>query len=510
MTVDVDYAKRGDINIAYQVVGDGDVDIIFAVGLVSHLELMWADPHATAFLWRLSELGRLILFDKPGTGLSDPVVGMPTVEQRAQDFLAVLDAAGSRQAVVVGYSEASSPAALLAATYPERVEGLLLLSGFPKSYATAEFLPHMVGRNDEIWAPLRHSSDHWGDGSLALTLSPWLRSSAVYRRLAPSMERACASPGMARTIIQAMWDYDVRSALDAISARTRVIHRTDEYMPIEFGRVFAERIDGAEMVELPGDEHIHFYNGDDIVEAIASFIGGRPAARTRSSRALATVLFTDIVDSTATAAAMGDDRWRALLARHDAIAADEIERHGGRLVKHLGDGLLATFDRPLLSIRCALALATRSTELGLEMRAGIHTGECDVVGDDVAGIAVHIGARMAALAGPGEVVVSSTVRDLVLGSGVHFADRGAHELKGVPGQWPVLAVVDDHSADQAPPPGLDEDARAAGAATPTMRRLDKAIVRVAATAPWLTRPALRLVGRIRTRGSGATAPTRRS
>lgn len=500
MTIDVQYADRGGINIAYQAVGDGDVDIIFAAGLVSHLELMWADPHATAFLSRLAELGRLILFDKPGTGLSDPVVGAPTVEQRAQDFLAVLDAASSKRAVVIGYSEASAPAALLAATYPHRVEGLVLLSGFPKAHATDDFLPHMEQRlNHELWAPLRHSAEHWGDGSLALVLSPWMRSSAVYRRLAPSIERACASPGMARTLIEAMWDYDVRTVLDAIAAPTRVIHRIDEYMPIELGRELAERIGGAELVELPGDEHIHFFDGEDVTEAIGSFIGGRPAARTRSSRALTTVLFTDIVDSTATAAAMGDDRWRALLARHDAVASEEVERHGGRLVKHLGDGLLATFERPLLSIRCARALVARAAELGVEIRAGIHTGECDVVGDDIAGIAVHIGARIATLGGPGEVVASSTVRDLVLGSGVHFADRGVHELKGVPGRWPVVAVADDDSADQAPQQDLEGEQRGAGAAVPTMRRLDRAIVRAAGTVPWLTRPVLRAGGSIRSR-----------
>lgn len=499
MTVDVDYAKRGDINIAYQAVGEGDVDIVFGAGLVSHLDLLWGDPNASSFFRRLGEFGRLLLFDKPGTGLSDPVVGLPTLDQRVGDFLAVLDAAGSKKAVVIGFSEAAAPAAVLAATHPERVEALVLVSGWARATSSAEYLPHMEGYIENCWKALSHSADHWGDGALLLALSPWFRKSPLYRRLAPSIERACTSPGMARSLISAMRHYDARAAMDAMSVPTLVVHRSDEFIPVECGRDAADRVRGARFVELPGDEHMCFLNGDDITDAIGEFLGGSRSTVTRSSRALTTILFTDIVGSTSAAAAMGDDRWRALLAHHDAVAAEEVERHGGRLVKSLGDGILATFDRPLLSIRCARALATRARDFGVEIRAGIHTGECDLLGDDVAGIAVHIGARIANLAGPGEVVVSATVRDLVLGSGVHFAERGTHELKGVPGQWPVLCVVDDESADQAPAPNLDGAAHTAGAATPTMRTFDKLAVRLAARAPWLTRPALRIGGKVRSR-----------
>lgn len=494
--LDVEYARRGDLSIAYQVVGDGPIDVIFGAGLVSHLDLMWGDPNASAFLRRLGEFGRLILFDKPGTGLSDPVVGMPTLEQRAHDFLAVLDAVGSQRAAVIGYSEASAPAALLAASYPERVEALVLLSGFARAVADEHWLPQCQDYLENVlWRMLWHSAEHWGDGREILTMSPWFRESPVYRRLAPSIERASASPGMARSIIHAMREYDVLPALDSIRAPTVVIHRTDEFVPVECGRDFAERIPGAKLVELPGDEHLHFFNGDDITDAIGQFLGRSSPHSARASRALTTVLFTDIVDSTRTAATLGDERWAALLDHHDRITSEEVERHGGRLIKQLGDGALAVFDRPLMSIRCAGALIERVGELGVEVRAGIHTGECDVVGDDVAGIAVHIGARIAALARAAEVLVTATVRDLVLGSGVQFANRGVHELKGVPGEWQVLAVAADNSTDQRAVPGVSGEP----AATATMHRRDKALVALAARTPWLTRSALRVGGVIRPR-----------
>jgi class 3 adenylate cyclase/pimeloyl-ACP methyl ester carboxylesterase len=494
--LDVEYARRGDLSIAYQVLGDGPVDIVFGAGLVSHLDLMWGDPHASSFLRRLGQVGRLILFDKPGTGLSDPVSGPPTVEQRAQDFLAVLDAAGSRQAAVIGYSEAAAPAALLAASYPDRVEALVLLSGFARAVANQDWLPEREDYMENVlWKLLWHSADHWGDGSMAITLSPWMRDSPVYRRLAPSIERASASPGMARSLIHAVRRYDVLPVLDSIRAPTIVVHRKDEFVPIECGRDFAERIPGAKLTELSGDEHLPFFNGEDITDAIGAFLGNSTPHHASQGRALTTVLFTDIVDSTSTAATLGDERWGALRDHHDRTTCEEVERHGGRLIKQLGDGALATFDRPLMSIRCAGAIIERMNELGVEVRAGIHTGECDVTGDDVGGIAVHIGARIAALGATAEVLVTSTVRDLVLGSGVQFAERGVHELKGVPGEWRVLAVAADNSSDQTAVPG----GRGEPAAKETMHRRDKAIVALASRTPWLTHPTLRIAGRVRTR-----------
>jgi pimeloyl-ACP methyl ester carboxylesterase len=308
VTVDVEYARRGDICIAYQAIGDGPVDIILGAGLVSHLDLMWADPYATDFLRRLASIGRLILFDKPGTGLSDPVVGTPTVQQRADDFLAVLDAADSKRAVVIGNSEAATPAMLLAATHPERVEALISMCGVPRVIPGKDYLPGNEHRFDRLWANMRHCSQHWGDGAFFHTLSPYARESAVYRRLAPNVERACASPGMARVIIDAYWDYDVTGAIDAVDVPTLVIHRTDDIMPIEGARWAADAIAGAKLLELPGDEHMCFFNGDDILAGIEDFVGGR-APRGPISRKLVTVLYTDIVDSTARAVAMGDETW---------------------------------------------------------------------------------------------------------------------------------------------------------------------------------------------------------
>ncbi|HVQ48418.1 MAG TPA: alpha/beta hydrolase, partial [Mycobacterium sp.] len=264
MTVDVEYAHRGDISIAYQAIGDGPVDIILGAGLVSHLDLLWADPHATAFLRRLASMGRLLLFDKPGTGLSDPVAGIPTVQQRADDFLAVLDAAGSRRAVVIGFSEACTPAILLAATHPERVEALIALSGVARITPTKDYLPGIEDRFEPMWAMFRHSTERWGDGSMFQTLSPYARENTVYRRLAQNVERACASPGMARVMINALWDYDVTGVAGAVDVPTLVIHRTSEVLPIECARWTADAIPGAKMLELPGAEHMCWFNGDDI------------------------------------------------------------------------------------------------------------------------------------------------------------------------------------------------------------------------------------------------------
>lgn len=497
--LEVEYAKRGDLSIAYQVLGDGPVDVIFGAGLVSHLDLLWGDPHCTAFLRRLGQLGRLLLYDKPGTGLSDPVEGFPTVEQRCQDFLAVLDAAGSRRAVVIGFSEAAASAALLAATYPERVEAVVLLSGFVRGTASEAYLPDQEDYFENVlWKVMWHSAENWGDGSLATALSPWMRTSAVYRRLAPSIERASASPGMARSLIHGTRVYDVIPALASISIPTLVVHRQEDFLPVAIARDCAERIPGAQLVELPGDEHMCFFGGDDIVDAIGAFVGGSHRGTASSQRSLTTVLFTDIVDSTATAATLGDEQWGALLAHHDRVTTEEVERHDGRFVKQLGDGMLATFHRPLTSIRCARAIIERMGELGVDIRAGVHTGECDLVDDDVTGIAVHIGARVAALGSAGEVLVTSTVRDLVLGSGVQFEDHGLHDLKGVPGSWTVLAVAQDHSRDQRVVPTVTGEAQGQSpAAAHTMLRRDKALVALARM-PWLSHPALQISGRFGT------------
>ncbi|MDT5064000.1 MAG: hypothetical protein QOK02_155 [Mycobacterium sp.] len=495
MAVDIEYARRGDICIAYQAIGDGPVDIILGAGLVSHLDLVWADPYATAFLRELASMGRLLLFDKPGTGLSDPVAGVPTVQQRADDFLAVLDAAGSRRAVVIGYSEASAPAILLAATHPERVEGLIAMSGMARLTPTEDYIPGTEHRFEPFWAMVRHCSEHWGDGTMLHTLSPYSRENLVYRRLAPNLERACASPGMARVMINAMWDYDVTAAVDAVDVPTLVIHRTGDVVPVEGSRWIADHIDGAKMLELPGAEHMCFFNGDDILTGIEDFVGGS-APRGPISRKLVTVLYTDIVGSTARAVEMGDETWSTLLAAHHAAVRDQVERHDGTLVKTMGDGVLATFDRPTLAVRCALAISRHAGDEGVQVRAGVHAGECEVTDSDISGVAAHIGSRIMALAGPAEVLVSATVRDLVFGSGVDFEDRGEHELKGVPGKWSVHAVVADHRQDQRPASQATAD-EAALTPSPvaTMKATDRALVGVAGRAPRLSRITMRLLSR---------------
>jgi class 3 adenylate cyclase/pimeloyl-ACP methyl ester carboxylesterase len=495
VAVDVEYARRGDISIAYQAIGDGPVDIIFGAGLVSHLDLMWADPYATAFLRRLASIGRLLLFDKPGTGLSDPVVGVPTVQQRADDFLAVLDAAGSRRAVVIGNSEACTPATLLAATHPERVEALIALCGVPRITPNDDFLPGTEHRWEPFWALVRHCSEHWGDGSMFHTLSPYARDNLVYRKLAPNVERACASPGMARVIINALWDYDVTGAVDAVDVPTLVIHRTGDILPVEAARWTADAIAGAKLLELPGDEHMCFFNGDDMLAGIEDFVGGS-APRGPTLRKLVTVLYTDIVESTARAVEMGDETWSTLLETHHSAVRDQVERHDGTLIKTMGDGVLAIFERPTLAVRCALAISRHAAEEGVEVRAGVHAGECEVTDDDISGIAAHIGSRIMALAGPAEVLVSATVRDLVFGSGVEFEARGEHDLKGVPGKWSVHAVMADRRQDQRPASqATPEHAALTPPPTATMNAADRAIVQVANRAPRLSRFALRMVSR---------------
>jgi class 3 adenylate cyclase len=342
---------------------------------------------------------------------------------------------------------------------------------------------------------IRHCTDHWGDGSMLQTLSPYARENLVYRRLAANVERACASPGMARVMIKAMWDYDVTAAADAVDVPTLVVHRTGDVVPVEGARWIADNIAGAKMLELPGAEHMCFFNGDDILAGIEGFIGGS-APRGPISRKLVTVLYTDIVESTAHAVAMGDETWSTLLGVHHAAVRDQVERHDGTLIKTMGDGVLATFDRPTLAVRCALAVSRHAGDEGVQVRAGVHAGECEVTDDDISGVAAHIGSRIMALAGPGEVLVSATVRDLVFGSGVEFEPRGEHELKGVPGQWSVHAVVADRREDQRPASrATPEQAALTPSPAATMTPADRAIVGVANRAPRLSRFTLRMLSR---------------
>ena len=432
------YAKSGEVNIAYQVVGDGPLDLVFVPGFISHLDLQWADPRIARFLEKLASFSRLIMFDKRGTGLSDPVAAPAPLEDRMDDVRAVMDAAGSERAALFGLSEGGAMSVLFAATYPERTRALLLCGAFPNGTLDPDDNPGGQRWVDGVQS-VRSATEHWGEGRTLAYMAP--SADSERDRIGRGIfERSAASPQMARTLIDMVLETDVRELLPTLSVPTLVLHRAEEFVPVECARYMAERIPGARLVVLPGMDHIPFYgDGDGYAEEIEEFLTGARQAPI-SDRILTTVMFTDLVGSTERAAALGDARWRELLSRHDELMRAELERHRGREVKTMGDGFLATFDGPARGIRCARAVADQVRSLDMALRAGLHTGECELIGDDIGGMAVNIGARIGALAGADEVVVSSTVKDLVVGSGISFSDRGTSELKGVPGEWRLFAV----------------------------------------------------------------------
>jgi pimeloyl-ACP methyl ester carboxylesterase/class 3 adenylate cyclase len=432
------YARSGEINIAYQVVGDGPLDLVFVPGFISHLDLQWADPRIARFLDKLASFSRLILFDKRGTGLSDPVAAPAPLEDRMDDVRAVMDAAGSERAALLGVSEGGPMSILFATTYPERTRALILCGTF----ATGSLDPqdHPAGQRwIDSFNRVRAALEHWGEGQTLALMAPSAQSER--ERIGRGIfERSAASPQMARTLIDMVIETDVRDLLPSVRVPTLVLHREEEMIPVEGAKYMAEHIPGARLIVLPGADHIPFYgDADGYAEEIEEFLTGSRHAPP-PDRILTTVMFTDIVGSTERAATLGDARWRDLLARHDALIRGELERHRGREVKTMGDGFLATFDGPARGIRCARAISQQVPTLGVELRAGLHTGECELIGDDIGGMAVNIGARIGALAGAGEALVSSTVKDLVVGSGISFVDRGLQQLKGVPGEWRLFAV----------------------------------------------------------------------
>jgi len=433
------YAKSGGVNIAYQVVGEGPVDLVYVPGWVSHVELAWELPDLARGFERLVSFSRLILFDKRGTGMSDPVPPseLPTLEQRMDDVRAVLDAVGSERAAIFGASEGGNMSMLFAATYPERTIALATFGCTAKrirspDYPWAPTLEHRLAesaRVERYWTTL-----DWSDLAPSLGASEIEEISRYYRR--------SASPGAAVALHKMNTGVDVRDVLPSIRVPTVVMHRRDDLdAKVEEGRYIASRIPGARLVEFPGADHSWWTQDRDLIlDEVEELVTGiRPAPE--PNRVLATVLFTDIVGSTQRVREIGDHDWAHLLARHHAAVRRELERFRGREVDTAGDGFLATFDGPARAIRCAVAVRKAVHDLGLEMRAGLHTGECELLGDKVAGIAVHTGARISALAGPGEILVSSTVRDLVAGSGIEFEDRGEQGLKGV-GERPIYAVSD--------------------------------------------------------------------
>jgi class 3 adenylate cyclase len=436
---DTHYAKGPGGDIAYQVVGDGPIDLVVVPGWMSHVDLMWTYPGCARFNEELASFARVILWDKLGTGLSDPIVELPTLESRTDELRAVLDAVGSDRPALFGISMGGPISVMFAACYPERVAALVLYG----SYANGSLEPDdsraratWIERMNEV----RTSIDYWGEGRTLDWAAPSISSKVGYREGMGALERAMMSPRMALLQWQThMRLLDVRDVLSSVHVPTLVLHRKDEAIPMEFARELATNIPGARLVELDGVDHMPWV-GDvtAITGEVEEFLTGQ-RHEPPADRVLATVLFTDIVDSTRRAVELGDRRWRELLEQHDQITCAEVARFKGRVVKHTGDGFLATFDGPTRAVRCAATLAERIPQLGIDVRSGLHTGECELRGDDIGGIAVHIGARVAALAGAGEVFVSNTVKDLVNGSGITFRDRGTHALKGLPGEWQLFS-----------------------------------------------------------------------
>jgi pimeloyl-ACP methyl ester carboxylesterase len=429
------------VNIAYQVIGDGPIDLVFVMGWVSNIDHFWEEPGLARFLRRLASFSRLIVFDKRGTGLSDRVPNdrLPTLEQRMDDVRAVMDAAGSERAALMGVSEGGPMCLLFGATYPERTEALITVGGYARSLYAEDY--PWARTADELESAIREIHDHWG-GPVGLRVrAPSVYGDARFRDWWAAYLRASASPAAVETLSRMNAQIDVRHVLPAIRVPVLVIHADgDRTLSVEHGRYLARAIPGAQYLELKSQDHLPWVNDTDaICQEVEQFLTGE-SRRPEYDRVLATVLFTDMVKSTDRAASMGDRRWRDVVEAHESISRREIDRYRGRAVRDTGDGFLATFDGPARGVRCARALLDALADAGIDARAGLHTGECEIIGDGVGGIAVHTGARVSALASGGEVLVSSTVKDLVAGSGIEFSDRGLHRLKGVPGEWRIFAV----------------------------------------------------------------------
>jgi pimeloyl-ACP methyl ester carboxylesterase len=488
------YANCGDLSLAYQVFGDGPLELVFVGPIVTHVELFWAMPE-------------FLLFDKAGVGLSDPIPKVRLLEERAAEIEAVMDAVGFEKHVLFGMSEGGPQAIVFAAKRPERTRALILygslafaaggswddLEGDP-----AELRARDLAELGEDYTPSieqivrlqkmgRTARWKWGSGATTQEMFPSVRS---MRQLA-TFERMSASPGMLRATCESVFRLDVRPILPTLTAPTLVIHAREDTVPVQYGRYLADHIPGARWLVVDGADHAPWFTEPDrILTGIEEFLTGSHAAPSQSHRALRTVLFTDMVASTQHAAVAGDERWRAVLHRFGEITADLAERFGGTVVKSTGDGHLATFEGPTQAIRCAEALRADAETLGIEIRAGIHTGECELLDTDIGGMAVHIAARILGQAGAGDILVSRTVRDLVVGSGTGFEDRGNVELRGVPGTWQLLAI-DRHGARAG-----SADAELASTPTPgprtAMRRSDRAVAVMARRTPWILRGVARL------------------
>lgn len=435
------YASSEGVDIAYMVVGDGPRDIVWVAGAITNLRLMWELPEFRRFCEQLASFSRLILFDKRGMGLSDRVeVG--TLEERMDDVRAVMDAAGSERASLLGVSEGGPMSILFAATYPERTDALLLAGAEVKEETTDDW-PWGEGTRDEFEASMTQIYDRWGKGGIVDYIWPTRAGDPRLIEWGSRLQVESMTPRTAEKFMRMAFEIDVRDVIPTVNVPTLIVHRTgDAVCHVENARYLAKHVRGARYVELPGIDHIPWGEdgGEDVIAEVREFLTGvREAAE--PDRVLATVLFTDVVGSTHQAAELGDRRWRDLLELHHERIRKELERFRGRELDTAGDGFLASFDGPVRAIRCARAAQDSVRDLGLELRAGVHTGECEVLDGKLSGIAVHIGARVAAQAEANEVLVSGTVHDLVAGSGIEFEDRGTAELKGVPGEWRLFAVA---------------------------------------------------------------------
>jgi pimeloyl-ACP methyl ester carboxylesterase/class 3 adenylate cyclase len=439
MEAETHYADSDGVSIAYQVHGSGPVELVLVPGFVSQVELLAEEPGVARFFRRLTSFSRMAVFDKRGQGLSDRPGRPPTLEESMDDLKAVIEAVGFKRPAIFGVSEGGPMSALYAATYPSDVSGLILFGTFARMLEAPDF-PHGIDAA---------ALDRWGEvvrrdwgGPVGVDLwAPSRLGDGEFERWWARLLRQGTSPSGAIALMDLYREMDVRGVLPAIDVPTLVLHREgDRMIPVAQGRYLAETIPGAHYVELPGNDHLPFAGDfDAVLDEVEEFLVGSRRA-TESERGLATILFTDIVGSTEKAAELGDRGWRQLIERHDAAVRHQLSLYRGREVKTMGDGFLATFDGPGRAIRCARAVQEEVAGLGIDVRAGIHTGEVELIGDDVGGMAVNIGARIGALADAGEVLVSSTVRELVVGSGLEFADRGVQTLKGAPGEWRLFAI----------------------------------------------------------------------
>ena len=469
------YAHAGEVDIAYRVFGDGPMNIVIVPGIFSHIDLFFTFDLFCDFMERFAAFGRVVTFDKRGTGLSDPTPGAAELDERMDDIRAVMDAAGMEHAAVIGISEGGSLALLFAATYPERTDGVVVCGSFG-------YVPPV----SELRTALERGAEEWGTGRVSIELSPGLRkSSPLVRRSLGFLERASASPHMGRSIADFVLSLDIRPILPSVQAPMLAVHRAHEVIDVAYGRELAEGVPGGRLVVVDGDDHLPWVgNTSEYVDAIEEFLTGTKH-EVEPERGLSTVLFTDIVSSTSRNAELGDDAWRRLLVRHNDLVRGALADHRGREIKTIGDGFLSTFDGPARALRCAKAIVDGVGDLGLSVRAGLHTGEVELYPDgDIGGMAVNLGARVGAAAEGGEVLVSSTIKDLVFGSGFRFVSRGEHELKGVPGTWPLFALEGEGSTDG---PVL--------AADDHLGPLDRARLRLAHRSPRASRAITRLIFR---------------